>query len=68
MVVVVVVDIRLQLLLRPYGKKLFRVAFRQSLSPRLPQDLPRQKKDYKEIIKKNRIFMKEFSENKKEMI
>jgi len=46
-VVVVVVDIRLQLLLRPYGKKLFRVAFRQSLSPRLPQDLPRQKKTIK---------------------
>merc|ERR1711990_512405 len=41
-------------------KKLFRVAFRQSLSSRLPQDLPRQKKK-----KKTHLHEKIFGKKKK---
>jgi len=40
----------------------------ESLSPPPTGFTPTKKKDYKEIIKKNRIFMKEFSENGKKMI
>merc|ERR1712025_793515 len=41
---------------RPYGKKLFRVAFRLSLSPRLPQDFffkKEKKKENREREKRN---------------